>query len=200
MLRVTVVFILLFVSTVCAQTDTSIVLLKNIDSTFITDVRYATADNFTGKVLYNTDKVYLRRIVADSLSAANHFLKTNYNCSIKIFDGYRPLSVQKIMWEVFPDDRYVANPATGSMHNRGAAVDITLIDSLETDLDMGTEYDDFTKKAHYECSELSAEVKANRKLLRDVMIKFGFEPIETEWWHFDFKGWKNYSILNEPIN
>ncbi|MBU2508520.1 MAG: M15 family metallopeptidase, partial [Bacteroidetes bacterium] len=120
--------------------------------------------------------------------------------SIKIFDGYRPLSVQKIMWEVFPDDRYVANPATGSMHNRGAAVDITLIDSLETDLDMGTEYDDFTKKAHYECSELSAEVKANRKLLRDVMIKFGFEPIETEWWHFDFKGWKNYSILNEPIN
>ncbi|MBU0558763.1 MAG: M15 family metallopeptidase [Bacteroidota bacterium] len=200
MLRVTVVFILLFVSTVCAQTDTSIVLLKNIDSTFITDVRYATADNFTGKVLYNTDKVYLRRIVADSLSAANHFLKNNYNYSIKIFDGYRPLSVQKIMWEVFPDDRYVANPATGSMHNRGAAVDITLIDSLETDLDMGTEYDDFTKKAHYECSELSAEVKANRKLLRDVMIKFGFEPIETEWWHFDFKGWKNYSILNEPIN
>ena len=132
-----------------AQTDTSLVLVKNIDSTIVEDVRYATTNNFTGQVLYPSSKVYLRLAAAEKLAEANKYLKENYNYRIKVFDGYRPLHVQKIMWQIMPDDRYVADPKKGSKHNRGAAVDITLIDSTGAQLDMGTPYDNFTKKAHY---------------------------------------------------
>ncbi|MCF6270795.1 MAG: M15 family metallopeptidase [Melioribacteraceae bacterium] len=182
-----------------AQSDTSIVPLWQIDSTIVTDVRYATTNNFTGKVLYPTDKVYARKIVAEALSKAHQELLAKYNYRIKIFDGYRPLSVQRTMWEIYPDDRYVANPATGSRHNRGAAVDITIIDSTGTQLDMGTEYDNFTEKAHYAYPDLPKDVISNRKLLHDTMIKYGFHPITTEWWHFDFNGWKRFSILDVKI-
>ncbi len=185
--------------TIIAQSDTSIVWLGSVDSTIVTDVRYATTNNFTGKVLYPTSKVYLRKIVAEKLSEANEYLKKNYNLRIKIFDGYRPLSVQKIMWEIVPDERYVANPVKGSRHNRGAAVDITLIDSTGKELDMGTGYDNFTVKAHPGYKNLPVQVLKNRRLLRSVMMKFGFSPITSEWWHFDYKGWKKFSILDEPI-
>ncbi|MBZ0181050.1 MAG: M15 family metallopeptidase [Melioribacteraceae bacterium] len=189
-----------FLAVVSAQVDTTIVYLGSIDSSIVMDVKYATINNFVGKVLYPTDKVYMRKIVAQKLSEANKYLRENYNLSIKIFDGYRPLSVQKLMWEILPDPRYVADPSKGSRHNRGAAVDITLIDENGNEIEMGTPYDDFTEKAHYDYEELSDDVKANRKLLRDVMIKFGFEPLETEWWHFDFKGWENFPILDYQIN
>jgi len=189
-----------FLTVVSAQVDTTIVYLGSVDSTIVMDVKYATTNNFVGKVLYPTDKVYMRKIVAEKLSEANNYLKQNHNLSIKIFDGYRPLSVQKLMWEILPDPRYVADPSKGSRHNRGAAVDITLIDENGNEIEMGTPYDDFTEKAHYDYEDLSDEVKANRKLLRDVMIKFGFEPLETEWWHFDFKGWEKFSILDYEIN
>ncbi len=189
-----------FLIVVSAQVDTTIVYLGSIDSTIVMDVKYATTNNFVGKVLYPTDKVYMRKIVAEKLSEANRYLRENYNLAIKIFDGYRPLSVQKLMWEILPDPRYVADPSKGSRHNRGAAVDITLIDENGNEIEMGTPYDDFTEKAHYDYEELSDDVKANRKLLRDVMIKFGFEPLETEWWHFDFKGWEKFSILDYQIN
>lgn len=189
-----------FLAVVSAQVDTTIVYLGSVDTTIVMDVKYATTNNFVGKVLYPTDKVYMRKIVAEKLSEANRYLRENYNLSIKIFDGYRPLSVQKLMWEILPDPRYVADPSKGSRHNRGAAVDITLIDENGNEIEMGTPYDDFTEKAHYDYEELSDDVKANRKLLRDVMIKFGFEPLETEWWHFDFKGWEKFSILDYQIN
>lgn len=189
-----------FLAVVSAQVDTTIVYLGSIDSSIVMDVKYATTNNFVGKVLYPTDKVYMRKIVAEKLSEANRYLRENYNLAIKIFDGYRPLSVQKLMWEILPDPRYVADPSKGSRHNRGAAVDITLIDENGNEIEMGTPYDDFTEKAHYDYEELSDDVKANRKLLRDVMIKFGFEPLETEWWHFDFKGWENFPILDYQIN
>lgn len=193
-------FFLILLVNLNAQHDSSIVYLGDIDSTIVTDVRYATKDNFTGKVLYPTDKVYLRKIVAEKLSEVNSYLKENYNYRIKIFDGFRPISVQKQMWEIYPDSRYVANPKTGSRHNRGAAVDITIIDSLGNELEMGTEYDNFTDKAHYDYADLSDKVKENRKLLREVMIKFDFIPLETEWWHFDYKGWKNYSLIDYNFN
>ena len=191
-----------FTLSISGQTpaDTSIVPLWSIDSTIVTDVRYATTNNFTNQILYSTDKVYTRKIVGEALSKAHNYLIENYNLRIKIFDGYRPLSVQKIMWEIVPDDRYVANPAKGSRHNRGAAVDITIIDSTGAQLDMGTGYDNFTEKAHYAYKDLPKYVKGNRKLLRDVMVKFGFEPITSEWWHFDYSGWKKFSILDVKIN
>ncbi|MCP5064349.1 MAG: M15 family metallopeptidase [Ignavibacteriae bacterium] len=190
---------LLFYSVVFPQNDTSLVLLKNIDSTIVTDVRYATTNNFTGKVLYKTDKVMLRKIVADSLAKVNAYFKEFFNLRIKIFDGYRPLLVQKLMWKIMPDDRYVANPAKGSRHNRGAAVDITLVDSLGKQLDMGTEYDNFTKKAHPSYKQFPEIILGNRNLLSEIMKKFGFHPITSEWWHFDFQGWRKYSILDVTI-
>ncbi|MCX7610742.1 MAG: hypothetical protein N2043_04025, partial [Ignavibacterium sp.] len=95
--------------------------------------------------------------------------------------------------------RYVANPAKGSRHNRGCAVDVTLVDSLGNELDMGTPYDDFTEKSHIDYFDFPAKVLENRKLLKDVMMKFGFIPLKTEWWHFDYKGWENFPILNQEI-
>jgi len=202
MKRLTLFFVFQFLvvfSFITAQSDTSIVPLWSIDSTIVTDVRYATTNNFTGKVLYPTDKVYARKIVAEALSKVHNYLKENHNLRIKIFDGYRPLSVQKKMWEIYPDDRYVANPATGSRHNRGAAVDVTIIDSAGVQLDMGTEFDNFTEKAHPSYTDFPEKVLNNRKLLRNTMMKYGFHPITTEWWHFDFEGWKRFSILDVEI-
>ena len=195
-----IVFFLFITLVLQAQSDSSIVPLASIDSTIVSDVRYATVNNFTGEVLYPTNRVFIRKVVGEALSKAHSDLWSNYNLRIKIFDGYRPLSVQKKMWEIFPDDRYVANPASGSRHNRGAAVDITIIDSTGLELEMGTEYDNFTEKAHYDYQDLPLKVKENRILLRTTMMKYGFEGIETEWWHFDYKGWKDFSILDEQIN
>ncbi len=177
-----------------AQNDSSIVSLKSIDSTIIQDVRYATSNNFTGKVLYPSAIVFLRKVVADSLSKANKYFLEKYNYRIKIFDGFRPLHIQKLMWEIMPDERYVANPAKGSRHNRGAAVDITLVDENGNELDFGTPYDDFTKKASPDYLDLPAHILSHRKLLKEVMSKFGFNQLNSEWWHFDFKDWKKFSI------
>ncbi len=193
--RVLLIICFLTFHSLAAQSDTLIVPLASIDSTIVTDVRYATTNNFTGQVLYSTDKVYIRKIVGKALAEVQSYLLKNFNLRIKIFDGYRPLSVQKKMWKIMPDNRYVADPAKGSRHNRGAAVDLTLIDSIGVQLEMGTEYENFTEKAHYNYQRLPNNIKANRKLLRDTMMKFGFTPITSEWWHFDFKGWKKFSII-----
>lgn len=194
------VLILLISSFVFAQEDTLIVPLKSIDSTIVQDVKYATADNFTKQVLYPSAKVFLRKIAAEHLARANEYLKKNHNVRIKIFDGFRPLFVQKIMWQILPDDRYVADPAKGSRHNRGAAVDVTLVDAEGNELDMGTPYDDFTERASFASRDVSEKAYSNRKLLRETMIQFGFVPMETEWWHFDFKDWKQFGILDTGIN
>ena len=176
-----------------------LVNIQELDSTILIDVRYATKNNFTGQKLYETDKVYLIKEAAQDLVKANKYLKEKYNLRLKIYDGYRPLSVQKKMWAIMPDDRYVANPAKGSRHNRGCAVDLTLVDSLGNELDMGTLYDDFTEKAHIDYEKLPTDVLKNRKILQEAMTKFNFTPMRTEWWHFDYKGWEKYPILDIPI-
>jgi len=180
-----------------AQSDSDFVILQDVDSLIVPDVRYATVNNFTHQVLYPNSVIYLRKVVADSLSRANAFLMKHFHLRIKIFDGFRPLKIQKKMWKLLPDERYVANPSKGSRHNRGAAVDITLIDIFGRELQMGTDFDDFTVKAHYDYPELNIETKLNRKLLRETMQRFGFNPLSTEWWHFDFKNWQKFSILND---
>ncbi|MCX7611899.1 MAG: M15 family metallopeptidase, partial [Ignavibacterium sp.] len=136
----TLSFVLIISFSFCSTSKNSVELvdIHQLDPTIILDVRYATKNNFTGEVLYSTSKVYLIKEVAVQLIQANEYLKKNYGLRIKIYDGYRPLSVQKKMWEIMPDERYVANPAKGSRHNRGCAVDVTLVDSLGNELDMGT--------------------------------------------------------------
>ncbi|HET6409643.1 MAG TPA: M15 family metallopeptidase [Chthoniobacteraceae bacterium] len=158
------------------------------------DVRYATADNFVGKPVYPSAKCFLRREVAERLSKVQVELET-LGLGLKVWDGYRPLSVQKEFWKLVPDERYVASPVKGSRHNRGAAVDLTLVDREGKELEMPTKYDDFTEEAgaYAPCSERALE---NRKVLQRVMTANGFEIFPTEWWHFDAKGWEKYEILD----
>jgi D-alanyl-D-alanine dipeptidase len=182
-----------------AQHDTSIVLLKSIDSTIVEDVRYATTNNFTGKILYPTNKVYLRKIAADSLAKANKYLKEKYGVRIKIFDGYRPLSVQRIMWKVYPNADFVADPNKGSRHNRGAAVDITLIDSAGKELEMGSAYDEFSKRSRRNYKGLTKQEAKNRAMLDEALVKYGFIPLSSEWWHFDFNHWRRFALLDVEI-
>jgi D-alanyl-D-alanine dipeptidase len=119
---------------------------------------------------------------------------------LKIFDGYRPLSVQWKMWEVFPQPGYVADPRKGSRHNRGAAVDVTLIRLSDgAELPMPTSYDDFTERAHRNFKDLPEEVIRNRELLEAMLTKHGFVGLHTEWWHFDDKDWRTYPIMDVQI-
>jgi len=171
-----------------------------LDSTITTDVKYSTTNNFTGQVLYSSNKVYFVPEVAEAIIKVNNYLKTKYKLQIKIFDGYRPLSVQKKMWEIYPDERYVANPVKGSRHNRGCAVDLTLVDMNGKELDMGTAYDDFSEKSHINYKNLPPHVLKNRRILIETMKMFGFIPNKTEWWHFDYRDWKKYPILDVPID
>lgn len=194
------IIILLFSKIIFSQEDSLIIPLRSVDTTIVQDVKYATTNNFTGKVLYPSSIVFLRKVVADSLSKANTYFKRNYNYRIKIFDGYRPRKIQKIMWSIIPDEKYVANPAKGSRHNRGAAVDITLIDSIGNELDFGTPYDDFTEKASPNYLDFPQNILNNRNLLKEVMSKFGFIQLDSEWWHFDFKDWENFSIPDDGSN
>lgn len=169
------------------QADTSMVDVLSLDKTLILDVKYATSDNFTGKVLYPCARCYLRKPVAQALVKAHQKFKAK-GFKIKIFDAYRPISVQWKLWNMYGNPDYVADPRKGSMHNRGAAIDLTLVDKQGNELDMGTPYDFFGEKAHTDFPDLPQQVKTNRYLLKSVMRSTGFSTIKTEWWHFVYLG------------
>jgi zinc D-Ala-D-Ala dipeptidase len=170
--------------TVDADTTKRMVSLKGYLQPLVTDFKYATTDNFTKMILYTAPQAYMRIEAARALQKVQLELQKQ-GLDLKIFDAYRPYSVTKKMWQVVPDERYAANPAKGSGHNRGAAVDLTLIDmKTGRELPMPTPYDDFTEKAHYTYTQLEAVVLANRTLLRTTMEKYGFVALDTEWWHF----------------
>lgn len=165
----------------------------------VLDIRYATTNNFTGQKLYPFAGCYLRRAAAEKLAAAQAELKP-LGYGLKIYDGYRPLSVQRRMWEVFPQPGYVADPKKGSRHNRGAAVDVTLIRLADgAELPMPTPYDDFTPRAHRDFMDLPAEAIQNRALLERVLNRQGFIGLPTEWWHFDAANWRDYPLLDIPL-
>ena len=171
-------------------------LVDLADKGILFDIRYATSDNFTHCQLYPFAKAYLHKDATVQLLCVHEDLRSG-GLELKVFDAYRPLSVQQKMWDLIQDERYVSNPAVnGGRHTRGTAVDITLVDGQENTLDMPTDFDDFTDKAHQDYSDLSESQKNNRALLREVMEKHGFEPYPFEWWHFDLKGWQNYPVLD----
>lgn len=176
-----------------AQYD--LVDVKKLDSTIVLDIKYATENNFTGKKIYDEAKFFLRKEPALKILEIQKELQ-KLGLSLKVFDGYRPLSVQKKFWEIMPDERYVADPKKGSRHNRGAAVDLTLVDKDGKEIPMPTPYDDFTEKASRDYFELPAQILINRNFLEDIMLKYGFTGFPTEWWHFDYKGWEKYDVLD----
>lgn len=175
------------------------VALRSLIPKIIIDLKYATADNFTGKVIYNKDADgFLIHDAAMALKeVAAEFNNKGY--LLKVWDAYRPLTAQFMLWETIPDERYVANPTKGSRHNRGCAIDLTLVDFQGNELDMGTGFDDFTEKSHRNYQHLSALSLQNRRFLQSVMEQHGFIGFEHEWWHFDFKNWEKYPILNIPF-
>ena len=178
-------FTLLSVSSLLAQQN-DFVLLRSLSNDFVFDMKYATPDNFLKQAVYDCGECYLRKSTAKALVKANEEFKS-LGYRIKLFDCYRPLSVQKKMWKILPGTHYVANPAKGSKHNRGAAVDLTLVDAQGKELDMGTPFDFFGRKAHHTCTTLPKKVLENRKLLKDVLNKYNFKSIFSEWWHYEYR-------------
>lgn len=173
--------------------------IKKLSTTILLDIRYATSDNFLKEVLYSSKECYLRKEVAQSLINAENILNKQ-KLSVKIWDCYRPLSVQKKMWAIKPDSLYVANPYKGgSKHNRGTAVDLTLV-SQKGELSMPTGFDDFSEKASHSYKKLSTEQIKNRSILRKAMELAGFKSLDSEWWHYDHINYKRYHIIDENFD
>lgn len=160
------------------------------------DIRYATTNNFTGEKIYNLAKAYARKPVADAVKRAQAELQKQ-GLGIKIFDAYRPYKATVKFYEVYKDTTYVASPYRGSRHNRGCAIDMTII-NLKTgeELKMPTGYDSFQKEAWPKTPIKDPEARKNRALIIQVMEKQGFKVNSSEWWHFDFIGWRNYEVLD----
>jgi D-alanyl-D-alanine dipeptidase len=170
--------------------------LEKLIPGIVLDIRYATTNNFTGERIYTLAKAYARKPVAEALKRAQAALKEK-GLGIKVFDAYRPYKATVKFYEVYHDTTYVASPYKGSRHNRGCAIDMTLID-LKTgqELKMPTGYDSFQKAAWPSTPVKDPEVRKNRALIIEVMKQQGFKVNSSEWWHFDFIGWTKYDVLD----
>jgi D-alanyl-D-alanine dipeptidase len=160
------------------------------------DIRYATHDNFTHRQVYKSAKAYLRKPAAAALSAVQQELSEK-GLGLKVYDAYRPYSATILFYDLVRDTLFVASPAKGSRHNRGCAVDVSLID-LKTgvELAMPTAFDDFSARAGAFYADLPVIAKENRKTLIEAMKKQGFDVFDSEWWHFDFQGWQAFSLMD----
>lgn len=176
--------------------DTTFVNLKDYSQDFVYDMKYATEDNFLKAKVYDCAECMLRYKTVKALIAANkEFMKQG--CKIKLFDCYRPLSIQKKMWEIVSNPEYVADPKKGSIHNRGGAVDITLVNAQGEELEMGTPFDFFGIQASHNYKKFPVSVRANRKYLKSVMIQNGFNSFDSEWWHYNLKTGLNDKVSNQ---
>lgn len=180
--------------------EADLVEIVKLDSEIHLDVRYATPNNFTGQPVYRQARAFLQRPAADALVRVSRSLAEK-GYGLLVFDGYRPWSVTKHFWDITPKDKrekgFVANPAKGSKHNRGAAVDLSMYDlATGKEVAMPSAYDEFTERADPDYTGGTAEERARRDLLRAEMEKEGFEVDPGEWWHFNYRGWEQYPILD----
>jgi D-alanyl-D-alanine dipeptidase len=182
---------------IAKETDSNaFVNLRNYSNDFVFDMKYATADNFLKEKVYPCDECFLRvKTVKALLEANKSFLEKGFR--IKIYDCYRPKAIQKKMWKIVPDANYVANPKKGSIHNRGGAVDISLVDSTGTELDMGTKFDFFGKEAAHGYLDFSEAILANRKFLKEIMLQHNFKSFDSEWWHYNLNGSNKDAVSNQ---
>ena len=179
--------------------------VTTVDPTIRLDLRYATRDNFTGVAVYPAARCLLRRDAAERLARVQHRLQAD-GLGLLVWDCYRPLAVQERFWALVPDERYVARPQrqngrplAGSKHNRGAAVDVTLVDATGRPLEMPTGFDDFSERAHRGAANVKPAARVNAARLESAMTAEGFQPLPTEWWHFDAPGWQAYDLLDVPL-
>jgi D-alanyl-D-alanine dipeptidase len=182
-----------------ADPDKRLVEIKKVIPQIQLDIRYATNNNFTHHKMYKQARAFARLPVVMALKDVEDELQTK-GLGLKIYDAYRPYAVTVHFYEVTPDTNFVADPRRGSKHNRGCAIDLSLI-NLKTgkELDMPTGFDSFSKKASANYPDLPKTEIANRELLKNVMQKHGFHVIGTEWWHYDYNGWQNYELLDVPF-
>jgi len=172
--------------------------IQDVDNSILVDLRYATKDNLTGKQIYPANIALLRRETAVKLADANaELMESGYR--IKVWDAYRPYHLHQLLWDAAGDQRhFFADPRYGSIHNRGAAVDITLVDLKGRELEMPTDFDDFSGLGHRN-SSMSPEARKNMGILTEVMVRHGFQYIDFEWWHFEDCAWWRYPILDLPL-
>jgi D-alanyl-D-alanine dipeptidase len=177
-----------------------LVELVKLDPSIRLDIRYATTNNFLHRPVYSQARAFLQRPAAEALVRAHQALRPK-GFGLLIFDGYRPWSVTKLFWDSVSEHErqveFVANPRNGSKHNRGCAVDLTLCE-LKTgaEVQMPSTYDEFSERAFPDYAGGSAEARALRDLLRQTMEAQGFTVYQAEWWHFDYKDWPQYAVLN----
>jgi zinc D-Ala-D-Ala dipeptidase len=182
---------------------TDLVEVVKLDPTIRLDIRYATTNNFLGRPVYRQARAFLQRPAAEALARAQRTLSAK-GYSVLVFDGYRPWSVTKTFWDsASAEERrieFVANPRKGSRHNRGCAVDLSLVD-LKTgaEVQMPSGYDEFSKRAFPDYAGGTPESRAHRDLLRAAMEAEGFTVYPAEWWHFDYNDWRQYRIMDVPF-
>ena len=178
--------------------EAKLVELISLDKTIKLDIRYATTNNFTGKAVYPEARAFLQKPAAKAVVRVNKKLKDK-GLGLVIYDGYRPWAITKLFWDVVSADqkKFVADPAKGSKHNRGCAIDLGIYD-LKTGeaIPMPSGYDEFTERASPDYAGGTAEETANRDLLRTLMEAEGFTVNPNEWWHFDYKNWEDYAIYD----
>ena len=193
--------ILFFALDLCAKKEDvqKLISIGEVNPNIKIECMYATYHNFSGQRLYPSKyyaKCYLLKEVANQLSKVQKELEKQ-GLGLLIFDAFRPMSVQKRMWDIMPDRRYVAPPTEGGRHTRGTTVDLTIFNlKIGEPLDMGVGFDMPIDRSHSDCDSIPEIAKQNRKLLRDIMVKHGFTPIRTEWWHFDYHDWQ----LHPPLD
>jgi D-alanyl-D-alanine dipeptidase len=188
-----------YLKEVQADPDKKLVEIKKYIPGIVLDIRYATVNNFMHRKMYRQAKALARLPVVMALKQVEADLKAR-GLGLKIYDAYRPYSVTVKFFKETPDTNFVANPRKGSKHNRGCAIDLSLVD-LKTgkELDMPTGFDSFSSKASAGYPNLPSKEIANRELLKSVMAAHGFMVIRTEWWHYDFNGWNKYPLLDIPF-
>lgn len=172
--------------------------LVDVDPTIRRDVRYATENNFLGTPLYPEARVLLQRPAAEALARVQRGLAAD-GLGLVVYDGYRPWYVTKMFWDATPDHlhTFVATPSWGSRHNRGCAVDLSLVDrTTGVPVPMPSDYDEFTERAYPDYAGGTAEERRNRDRLRAAMEAERFTVNDAEWWHYDFEEWRSYPILN----
>jgi len=178
--------------------EADLVELTKLDRSIKLDIKYASADNFVGRPVYPEARAFLQRPAAEAVVKVHKWLNKQ-GLGIVIYDGYRPWSITKLFWNVVREDqkKFVADPAKGSKHNRGCAVDLGIFD-LRTGkaVPMPSAYDEFTERASPDHAGGTDEERLNRDKLRQLMEAHGFTVNENEWWHFDLIGWEQYAIYD----
>lgn len=164
----------------------------------VLDVRYARTANFMGRAVYPVPAAFLRRSTAAKLAKAAALLRAGGR-RLVVYDAYRPLSAQKLMWAAKPDRRYVADPALGSVHNRGGAVDVGLADTDGRPVAMPTDFDDFGPRAAHGAEGVPAAAAAEARALKAAMSAAGFESLYDEWWHYSDPAARAWPLLDIPL-